>query len=479
MSELNKQAIIENKVVPTAENVLDWLSAGQQTYEESKAQFDEEQAGQGGYDKIETIRFNKSGTIEARILPLPPTDERKGWEYPVHKTWIAIPNTNAKGEQVVDKNGKPMVTNVMITRPDYWFKDLKFTDDLLRVYGKLAKAEFKSRLEDVKSGGSDPAGFKKDELESLIKNVDEGSYNNPASLKYDYKRVAYAFDLSDKSKVKMIEFSNAQFKDVEERKLSIWDQLKEENPDVACPLCSPRDGRKLKITGKADGKKTKYIFEVTIKREALTIEDGMKLVNTPSLPSVLYPYTRRQFEATLAFLSAYDKRYMLGLMENQTLVDAIEKIKALIPDTDDSHFEQKEAKSSSEEEGAGAYKFSSDMPLEDLLDVYEQMKEDGLEESDEEMRELRGVVKGIIKEEDAGIKITSRKTTKDLIEELIEFLDAPEKEEKDEDEEDDDASPASTAPRSTSTQEDDEDTDEEEEDRQEAKPARSSRRVRR
>ena len=181
-------------------SALDIFASTQETLEEAKKKSSEESRSRATY-----LRFKNDGTYAIRILPLAPVVdaegkvlpmERKGYEYPLRSLMLKIvePQTDAKS--------KPKITYVTVCNAKHAFKD-KIQADLIDTYV--------NRVCEVHADDA-----------ALCKKMREGSFSG--GLRWDSKRCMYVLDLDNPGEgIKILQLSYSQYKDLEERKLNVWE----------------------------------------------------------------------------------------------------------------------------------------------------------------------------------------------------------------------------------------------------------------
>ncbi len=373
-----------------AMSALDIFASTQETFEEAKKKSSEESSNRVNY-----FRFKDDGTYTVRILPLAPVIdadgnvlpmERKGYEYPLRTLMLKIASTTT------DKQGKPKITYVSVCNAKHTFKD-KLNADLIDTYLSRACEKYADD-------------------EALCKKLRDTSYNG--GLRWDYKRCMYAIDNDNTSEgIKILQLSFAQYKDLEERKLNIWNKLNKNGKNVPCPISSIQNAYPVEIVRKTENKKPSYSFNIdTLSgQQPLNEEDCQKLLDMPRLPETLYRYTRFHLEATIAFLNQVDEQYDIDVMNDETVKNCIEQIKCLLPADDQSHFSMDRKSSDSDSEAGNAV-----VTIDSLWDLYDHIEEEGLDDRSEEGQELRTSIKEYIEANELDIRISHTKSNLDLLE---------------------------------------------------------------
>ena len=298
-------------------SALDIFASTQETLEEAKKKSSEESRSRATY-----LRFKNDGTYAIRILPLAPVVdaegkvlpmERKGYEYPLRSLMLKIvePQTDAKS--------KPKITYVTVCNAKHAFKD-KIQADLIDTY---VNRVCEVHADDV----------------ALCKKMREGSFSG--GLRWDSKRCMYVLDLDNPGEgIKILQLSYSQYKDLEERKLNVWNKLNKGGKNVPCPISSISNAYPTEITRKTENNKASYSFNIdTLSDQHQLDEDAcQKLLDMPRLPEVLYRYTRFHLEATIEYLAQIDEKYDIDILHDDAVQNCIEQIKLLLPADDQSHF---------------------------------------------------------------------------------------------------------------------------------------------
>ena len=427
-------------------SALDIFASTQESFEDAKKKSNEESG-----NKVKYFRISNDGDYSVRILPLAPVIdadgnvlpmERKGYEYPVKELVLKI-----KGD-----NNKVSFANVCNAK--YAFPQLKA--DLIDTYVDKALEMYADD-------------------EKLCKKVKETSFQG--GLRWDSKRCMYILDLEKRNDgLQVLQLSFSQYKEVEERKLKLWQKLNKKG-NVPCPISSIKDAYPLSITRSTEKKKTSYSFNISVEdgKDELNEDELTMLLDAPRLPEVLYTYKRFHLEATIAYLNQYDEETGMEVMNTQEIKDCIDQIKLCLPADDQSHFNMNG-------KNGGDSDTDDATTLDSLWDLYDKLCDEGLDDKSEEGQNLRTSIKEFIEDNDLDVSITRKKTNEMLLNEIQDILDedaeeeeapAPKKSAKkdepvdepaDEDEEEENDAPAA-APAS-----------EESEEEEEQAPARASRR---
>ena len=364
-------------------SMLDMFASSQETFEEAKKKSSEESGKRVNY-----LRFTQDGTYNVRILPLAPVVnangevlpmDRKGYEYPLRSLMLKIEDS-----EHLDKKNNPKLIYVNVCNAKQAFPTLD--SDLIETYVRIACDLYAS---DTK----------------LCEKLRSNSFSG--GLKYDSRRCFYVFDCDKRGDgLQIVQLSYAQYKDLEERKLNLWNKLNKNGKNVPCPISS-LSAYPLEITRKTENSKTEYSFNIdTISGVDELDEDSLQLLfDAPRLPEILYHYTRFHLEATLVYLAQLDKKYGINIVSTQEFKDCADQIKMLLPADDQSHFTMK---SSESEEETGD-------DLEALWKRFDEICDQDLDDKSAEGQELRTSIKEYIEDNKLGIKVTRSKSNEDLL----------------------------------------------------------------
>lgn len=378
-----------------AMSALDIFASTQETFEEAKKKNSEESSSRVTY-----LRFKNDGTYTVRILPLAPVInadgevlpmERKGYEYPLRTLMLKIVDSQT------DNKGKSKMTYVSVCNAKHAFKD-RIKADIIDTYVNRA---CEVHADD----------------EALCKKLREGSFNG--GLRWDSKRCMYVIDLDNPGDgIKILQLSFAQYKDLEERKLNIWNKLNKNGNRVPCPISSIENAYPIEIVRKTEGGKATYSFNIdTLSGVNKLDEDAcQKLLDMPRLPDTLYRYTRYHLEATIAYLTQLDELYDIDIIHDEEVQNCIEQIKTLLPADDQSHFVMGRNKGGDNSEATTVETIDS------LWERYDRLDEAGLDDKSAEGQELRTSIKEFIEDNDLNIRISHTKTNADLLQAIDDAL---------------------------------------------------------
>lgn len=392
MSEISKKFDIKNL-----------FAQSQQTIDEAK----EKAKSEASAPRIERFRTNQDGEYNIRILPLAPIInedgsvqpmERKGYEYPVHQQFLKIQVPSKK------KDGKPSFTTIpVINATD---KGVDHSVDLIDEYVKMVK-----QLGD----------------EDLTKKITSSGYEG--GLRWQYQHAAYVLDLSKRSEgVKLYQMSHSQYRDLEDAKLGVWNDLvedmsEEERAEVGCPISSFSDAYQVRIKRATENKNTSYTFTVnTVKKQVpLTEEELEKLLDLPRIPEQIYRYTRYQMEATLVFLEQCDEKFDIDIVASDEFKAIVEKLKGELSADDTSHFD---LNGTSDGNGEGGK--AGEVTLDSLWAESDALADQDLDERSSEYLELREKIRQFAEDHNYDIRISHSKNNEQLLQELDALVkDAP------------------------------------------------------
>lgn len=375
------------------ENGMNGLSV-EELFLKTQATFDEAQQlsieESSSFNKTEFFRMDKLGVYRLRVMPLAPNPngslDRKSYQLPVHQLLMELekPTTNGKASYVY----------VSIPRAI----QAGFTIDLIDTYRKLATVA---------------ANEKGDE--KLSEMINSGSYNG--GLKYSYDHALYITDLNERAKgLQLLFLSHAQYCDLNERRMKLWQKKLDKNANYPCPISSVYNAYPVEIEKKKNGGKTEYIIEIDNESDTdpLSIDELNKLMAAPRIPEIIYRYSRYHFEATLLFLKQCDQKYGLKVMSHDEMITAIETFKSEIPKEDTSSFSF-EKRSKETKENTSNDELTFDM----LVERYDELINQSLGDKTEEGQQLRASIRTYIEQEGLSIRVTRATTNADILD-LIE-----------------------------------------------------------
>lgn len=416
-------------------SAFDIFANSQETFEEAKKKSSDESRKRANY-----MRFAQDGTYAVRILPLAPVIdedgnvlpmERKGYEYPLRSLMLKIENN----KKLV--KGKPSITYVTVCDAKQRFSQLK--EDLIDLYVSTA------------------CNLYADD-EDLCKKLRSNSFEG--GLRWDNKRCMYVIDCDHKEDgMQILQLSFAQYKELEERKLNLWNKLNKKKV-VSCPISSIDNGYPLEITRKTENKKTSYNFNIDTVSGAEPLDEAtlQALLDARRLPEILYNYTRFHLEATIVYLTQLDKKYDIDVMSDEAIKNCIEQIKTLLPSDDTSHFSMDGSTSNNSDSDNE----SSINDLDALWERFDKLDDAGLDDESAEGQELRTSIKEYIENNNLDIQIKRSKSNQDLLDECEKMIGAAGNED-DNEEEDEKPAPKKSA-RKEEPEDDDEDAQPEDDD---------------
>ena len=372
-------------------SAMDIFKVHQETFEDAKKKSSSENSKRAAY-----LRFSKDGKYTIRILPLAPivdadgniTLPRKGYEYPTKELLLKIEDTKK------DAKGKTKIHYVSVCNAKYAFPDVPA--DLIDTYVATAcelYADDKALCDKLKSGG----------------------FNG--GLKYDSKRCMYVYDMDNRKEgLQILQISYAQYKELEERKLALWEKLRSRNSSASCPISSINGAYAVEVTRKTENK-TEYSINIdTVSDVDVLTEDELQtLLDAPRLPETLYRYTRFHLEATIAFLEQMDVKYDIDIMSSQAIQDCIDAIKLSLPADDQSHFTM-DGNNSKDGGNTAADAFDA------LWKEWEAIDASGEDDKSDRGRALRVLIKEYIEDNELDIAIVRSKTNYDLLNEIEDSL---------------------------------------------------------
>lgn len=379
----------------TKMSAFDIFNAHQETIDDAKKKNAEESGGK----RFEMFRMDKEGKYKIRILPNAPINvnntwqlPRPGYEYPAKELLLKI-------ESGKTDDGKPKFQYVNVRHLKHVYPQLN--QDLIDLFVDIACEKYASD-------------------QALVKSIRENNFSG--GLKYDHKRYMFVIDLDDRAKgIQMLSLSFSQYKELEERKLDVWNEECSDNEHAPCPISSPEDAYPVEITRKKENKKVSYTFNVnTRKKVPLTEEELNKLLETPRLNEQLYRYSRFHLEATLAFLKQYEEKKDIDVLSDSRITDLVEKIKTLLPSEDTSHFNINGKPDAHSEDTA-----ASKTTIDDLWSVYNQLQDNDLDDKSAEGQNLRNAIVEFINDNDLDVAYSRRITNGELLERIDEAMGIP------------------------------------------------------
>ena len=415
---------------------FDLFAGVQETYEEAIEKSAQESKS---FAKTKHFRMDSAGTYSVRILPLAPVKqadgtynlERKGYEYPTKTQLLKITNPNSKSK-------KDQQYFVSVTHADY----VGLSVDLIDTYISVASEKY----------GDD---------EKLIKKIKGTSFEG--GLKWSSQRAMYVIDMDKRSDgIQLLTLSYSQYKDLEDRKIAVWEKLRSKNPKAFCPVSSIQGAYPVEIARKEENKKTTYTFNIDVLSDVVPLDEGelKALLDAPRIPEVLYRYSRFHLEATIEFLKQYDEKNEMDVMSSKAMQEAIEKIKMELPADDKSHFsfERKDSDAESSNE-------AEENTIDNLWKRWESLNERGIGDKSEEGQELRDDIRAFIDDNSLSVRVVRGKTNEDLLVAIEDALEVGKNAQSEEQEQEDEAEEVHA--KSPEVASDDEDEESEGEDNEE------------
>ena len=365
---------------------FDIFNASSETIEEAQKKRAEESTG----NRIEMFRLKKGGKSKIRILPLAPvkgedgvyTLPRKGYEYPVKELLLCIKN-QANG------TNKPKPQYVNIRHMSHVFPQLQ-GEDLIDLFSKIACEKYADD-------------------EKLCKAIRSNSFSG--GIKYDRRRYMYVLNLDEREKgIYLFSLSFSQYKELEDRKIDLWQELLADDENAQCPISSPLEAYPVEITSKDENGKVSYAININSRKSVPLTEDELnKLLSFTRLPEQLYRYTRFHLEATLAFLKQYEEDKDIDVLSDPRITDLVEKVKLLLPATDQSHFNPN-GKSDSNEDAEGGKN-----TIDSLWDTFDKLADAGKDDKSEEGQNLRNAIIEFINDNELDVVYGRRVTNEELL----------------------------------------------------------------
>lgn len=375
---------------------FDLFADVQETYEEALQKSADENKS---FAKTKHFRMDSVGTYSVRILPLAPTKqpdgtyqlERKGYEYPTKTQLLKLVNPNAK-------NKKDQNFFVNVTQANY----VGLSVDLIDTYIQVAGEKY----------GDD---------EKLMKKINGSGFEG--GLKWSSQRAMYIYDTRKKDEgIQLLTLSYSQYKDLEDRKIAVWEKLRKKDAKAFCPISSIQGAYPVEITRKEENKKTTYTFNIDTLEDTMPLDEAelQALLDAPRLPEILYRYSRFHLEATIEFLKQYDEKNEMDVMSSKTIAEAIEKIKMELPADDKSHF----SFDKKERNGEGGNNEPEENTIDTLWKRWEDLNERGIGDKSDEGQELRDDIRAFIDDNELNVRVVRGKSNQDLLEAIEDALEA-------------------------------------------------------
>ncbi len=378
-------------------NLLKIFGQVQESYQEAEAKAKSEQ----GAPKVERFRTGEDGKYQIRVLPLAPVlgedgeplpMERKGYEWPLRQLFLDI-------EIGKNKNGKPKISNIPVIQATQ--KGVGHSVDLIDIYVKIAKEMYADDQE-------------------VLDLISKSSYYH--GLKWNSLRCMYIIDLDHRNKgPQLYQPSYSQYRDMDDAKLDLWNDLLEDNDQQPCPISAFQGAYPVTINRKNNNGKTEYKFSIKTTKASsnydLTEDELQKLFDMPRINDLIYRYTKYQAEATYVFLQQYDERHDLEVTKEQDFKDAYKTLLGELPKDDTSTFDLSKADRTP---NGGEDKPAS---IEDLWARYDMIVDQDLASDSDEYQDLRADIAQFAKDNNLDLRISHSKDNKELLEELEDILD--------------------------------------------------------
>lgn len=371
-------------------SVFSLFAQAQMTFAEAEEKAKQE----AGKPKVERFRIGEDGEYQIRVLPIAPEldaegnampMERKGYEYPIHQLFLGI-NLPAK------KGKKAKKINIPVIRSTD--KGIDKSVDLIDTYVRIAKELYADD-------------------EDLLNVVTGGSFGG--GLRWSYQHAMYVLDLTtDKSRAKgpqLWQCSHSQYRTLDDAKLRLWKELKEDDNQDTCPISWFVDAYPVKVIRKTE-KKTEYAIEIGRKTLDVTEDEVQKLLDLPRIPELVNRFTRYQMEAEIAFLEQYDELHQMDVCKEPDFIEAVEKLKGEMPADDTSHFDLSNAGSSKGDDK------TNEVTIDSLWADYDHIVDEDLSEKSDEYQDLREKIRQFAEDNDLDVRLSRTKNNKQLLEEI-------------------------------------------------------------
>lgn len=388
-----------------SQSVEDLFVGSQETYAQAQQRALEENKT---FAKTDYFRMDKFGVYRLRVLPIAPatdgTATRPGYEYPVHQLLLEI-------ERPASGNNKPSSMFVTVTRAT----DAGFSVDLIDNYRKAA-------VEAAKDRGD----------EELAKKIGGGSFGG--GLRYGYNHALYVYDMAERAKgLMLLTLSHSQFKDLDDRKLKLWQKKLAKNTNYPCPISSVYNAYPVEIEKKKNGAKTEYAISIDNESDTdvLSRDELSALLAAPRIPEVVCRYSRYHLEASIEFLKQCDRKYELNLMESEAIQQTIEQLRSELPADDTSSFSFDKRTKDNKDNAAPE---NSALTLDGLFERFDELQAQGLGDKTEEGQELRALIRAYIEQEKLPVRVTRSTTNRELLDQIEAALQGPLPEESEEEE---------------------------------------------
>ena len=336
---------------------------------------------------VDYFRTSDDGTYNIRVLPIAPVFnedgemlplERHGYDYPVRVQYLKIDRPAVKGKQP-----KPIVVPVINTTQKGNGFNVGYPVDIIDKYVSIAK--------EIATAEGD---------EALLKKIGEICH---CEYGKDEKTDSYS-----------------QYENLRTSEISVWTKLneklqkKDENAQAPSPLSDFAEAYPVEIIRKNNNGKTEYQFTIDTVSDTdeLTEKDIDALFDAPRIPDIVYRYSRRQFEATVAFLKQCDKKWEIDVCEDDEFIEAMNQLEAALSKDDNSHFDINATSEKS------ADKKDGEITLDSMYALLDSIEAQDLGKDSEEYQDLRAQISQFINDNELDVRYSHSKTNKSLLEEI-------------------------------------------------------------
>ena len=346
-----------------------------------------------GRPQVDRFRTSEDGTYSVRVLPLAPEVERnekgeiisvkpledKGFEYPLQQLFLDI--------QLPEKNGKARKISVPVIRSSA--KPISMSGDLIDTYINIVREKYAND-------------------EDVVKKVTSGSFEG--GLKWSHQRVMYILNLEEKTpKIMLYQVSYAQYKQIDDARIRLWKEERDDNENAGCPLTSISNAYPLTIIRNTKNNKVEYNFELARKKRPLKEEEAIALLEAPKIPEIIYHFSRYQLEAEKVALEQYDERHKLSVTSEQEFKDMYDQLLGELPKDDNSHFDLNTV--GKEEKGA-----DGDVTLDSLFERYDEIADKGLGKTSDEYKALREDIRMFVQENNVDVYLSRNMDNLEMLE---------------------------------------------------------------
>lgn len=362
------------------------------------------------------------------------------------------PLINENGELVVGEDGKPKFAG---DRKSYEYPIQSLTlgiagDNKKMRYVTVVRGKYAGLPADIVDAYVTAALNKYADSQDICKRIKSNSFSG--GLKWDSKRAMYILDMNKPTDgIQILQLSYAQYKELEDRKMSEWAELIKEVPDASCPISSIQ-AYPIEIYKKeGEGGKTEYQFTIKTRRVDNLSEEVLEaLIAAPRIPDTIYHYSRYTMEATIEYLKQYDAKHNLSVFDSKEVQDAIEQVKGWLSPDDTSHFSLNGKEDGKEE--------NIDDMISSFYDKAKVLEKDGLKAGTPEYSQLKNDIREFCDAHNIDVVITRTKSIEAVLADIEDYLEREEAGDNDETPEDEpEAEEAGQTPAPAPEDEDDED----------------------